>query len=173
MICMTQKELGELVGLTARQLRNIDGEQDADHKLLIHSDEGKYDAALFVQRWVEIRVDKAVKKADSLEAVKARHEVIKAEKTALEVRKMRGELLDVRDLRRAWGDIANAVMQGMIHLPATLAPMVQGLDNIETITGMIDKEIRRALNQVADTPLPDYAVGEDDAAETEEDEQEA
>ena len=66
MILMTQKELGELAGRTARQLRNIDSEQDPDRKLLIHSEDGKYDAAAFVKRWVEIHVEKTEKRSESL-----------------------------------------------------------------------------------------------------------
>lgn len=163
---MTQKELAELVGLTDRQIRNIDKEQPDDEKLCVKSDGGKYDAAIFVQRYVAFRVRKereSLEREDEndLDAVRARHEVQKIEKTKLEVARMRGELVDVADVRRLWGDIANSVMQGLIHLPNTIAPMVQGLTNVEVINSIIDKEIRRVLNGIADTPLPEYAAKEE------------
>lgn len=168
-IYLTQKELGELAGKSDRQLRNIDNTLEPEKKLLIKEDGGtKYDAALFVQRWVNYQVDKVTQGMKDLDAVKARHEIVKTEKTTLEVQKMRGELIDVHDLRKAWGDVANTVMQGMIHLPSTIAPMVQGLDNVEVIGSIIDAEIRRVLNHIAETPLPSYAA---DIVETTEEEE--
>jgi hypothetical protein len=62
-------------------------------------------------------------------------------------------------------------MNGMIHLPATIAPMVQGLENMEAITGIIDREIRRVLNGIADTPLPAYAADETPEEEEEQEDQ--
>lgn len=161
-IYLMQKELAELVGKTDRQIRNIDKEQEDGKRLLVKGDGGKYDASVFVQRWVNLQIDKVTEGMEDLDAVKARHEIVKTEKTTLEVQKMRGELLDVTDVRKAWGDIANTVMQSMIHLPSTLAPMLRGLDNVEVIGSIIDAEIRRVLNGIADTPLPDYAVKSED-----------
>ncbi|MBQ8708506.1 MAG: hypothetical protein IJ523_10505 [Succinivibrionaceae bacterium] len=164
---MTQKQLGELVNLTDRQLRNIDKEH-ADDPLLIKGESGKYDAAAFIRRWVEIKIEKASNGENDLDAVRAEHEVIKTEKTRLEVERMRGNLVDVQDIRRLWADIANTVTQSLIRLPATLAPMVQGLENIEVINGIIANEINRVLNGIAETPLPDYAAADDDAEKDEE-----
>ena len=166
-VYLMQKELAELVGKTDRQIRNIDRDQDDGRKLLVKGEDGKYDAAVFVQRWVSLQVERITEGMEDLDAVKARHEIVKTEKTTLEVQRMRGELIDVHDLRKAWGDVANTVMQGMIHLPSTIAPMVQGLDNVEVIGSIIDAEIRRVLNAIAKTPLPDYAAGAEEAPETE------
>ena len=78
-------------------------------------------------------------------------------------------MASMRDIiRKAWGDVANTVMQGMIHLPSTIAPMVQGLDNVEVIGSIIDAEIRRVLNNIAATPLPSYAADEPTTEEQEE-----
>lgn len=170
-IFMTQKQLGELVNLTDRQLRNIDKEH-ADNPLLIKGEGGKYDAAAFIRRWVEIKVAKATDGESDLDAVRAEHEIVKTQKTRLEVERMRGNLVDVQDIKRLWGDIANTVTQSLIRLPATLAPMVQGLENIEVIHGLIETEINRVLNKIADTPLPEYAAA-DDAEEKDDDESEA
>ena len=63
----------------------------------------------------------------------------------------------------------NTIMQAMIHLPSTIAPMVQGLQSVEIINSIIDAEIRRVLNGLAETPLPEYA-GEDAEAGAEDEE---
>jgi phage terminase Nu1 subunit (DNA packaging protein) len=168
-ISMTKKELANVAGYTYRRLYDIDKDLPDGKKLFEQSEGGKYDLAIFVQRWVEYNVSHS---ADTdvydLEEVKAKHEVIKAEKTQLEVDKMRGQLIDVQDVRRLWGNIANTVMQNMIHLPSKLAPMLQMMDNIELIKDIIDTEIRKILNEIADTPLPDYAAeGESEESEDE------
>ena len=168
---MTKKELATVAGYTYRRLYDIDRDQPKDKKLFVESEDGKYDLALFVQRWVEYNVHQATAGGgtDDLDTVKARHEVIKAEKTQLEVDKMRGQLIDVQDVRRLWGDIANTVMQNTIHLPSKVAPMLRMMDNTEVIAGIIDTEMRKALNDIADTPLPTYAASGPDDANSEED----
>jgi phage terminase Nu1 subunit (DNA packaging protein) len=94
---------------------------------------------------------------------------VKTKKTELEVAKMEGRLVDVQDVRRLWGDIANTVMQNMIHLPSKVAPMVVMMKSAEQIAAIIDREVRDILNSIADAPVPEYAQasisdeeGEDD-----------
>ena len=169
----TKQELAELTGLTYRQLYNIDKklrEEDEDKALFVKGEDAKKcDLALFVQRWVAYNVEKSSVDAGDLDAVKAAHESVKMRKTQLEVDRMEGTLVDVQEVRKIWGDIANTIMQGMIHLPATLAPMVRGMDNVEVIGSVIDAEIRKVLEGLAETPLPSYLLlsEEDDEDEAE------
>ena len=157
---MTKKELAQIAGYTYRRLYDIDRDQPQEKKLFVESEGGKYDLAIFVQRWVDYNVNKEASEVDDLDTVKARHEVVKTQKTELEVARMRGQLIDVQEVKRLWGDIANTVMQNMIHLPSKLAPMLLMQDNAEVIADMIGKEIRAALEEIADTPLPTYAAEE-------------
>lgn len=167
---LTKKELATIAGYTYRQLYNIDRDLPEERKLFVESEGGKYDLAIFVQRWVDYNVNKEAPEVEDLDVVKARHEVIKAQKTELEVERMRGQLIDVQDVRRLWGDIANTVMQNMIHLPSKLAPMLRMMDSQERIAAVIDQGIRDVLNALADTPLPDYAADSAGEEESEEDE---
>ena len=142
-------------------------------KLFVKCEDGKYDLAIFVQKWVDYNVSNEVSDEwQDLDLVKAKHEVVKTQKTELEVARMRGQLIDVQDVRRLWGDIANTVMQNMIHLPSKIAPMVLMMDNVEVVAGIIDEEIRKILNEIAETPLPDYAATEDEDDEESEGEDE-
>lgn len=160
-ISLTKKELATVAGYTYRRLYDIDRDLPEGKKLFVKGEDGKYDLAIFVQKWVEYNVANEVSDewAD-LDLVKAKHEVVKTQKTELEVARMRGQLVDVSDVRRLWGDIANTVMQNLIHLPSKLAPMLQMLDNVEIIASIIDEEIRKILTEIAETPLPDYAAEE-------------
>lgn len=167
---MTKKELASIAGYTYRRLYDIDRDLPDGKKLFVKSEDGKYDLAIFVQKWVDYNVASEVSDDwQDLDLVKAKHEVVKTQKTELEVAKMRGQLIDVQDVRRLWGDIVNTVMQNMIHLPSKIAPMVLMMDNVEIVSNIIDEEIRKILTAIAETPLPDYAADETEEDEEDED----
>ena len=169
---MTKKDLASLTGYTYRRIYDIDRDLPPDKKLFVAGDGGKYDAAIFVQRWVDFKVNRETENIEDLDAVKARHEAVKIEKTELEVARMRGALIDVQDVKRLWGDIANTVMQNMIHLASKIAPMLRMMDNTEVIANLIDTEVRKTLTDIANTPLPSYAADESETEESEEDDEE-
>ena len=165
---MTKKELANIAGYTYRRLYDIDRDLPPERKLFVAGEGGKYDLALFVQRWVDYNVRNETDDIEDLDAVKARHEAVKIEKTELEVAKMRGQLIDIQDVKRLWGDVANTVMQNMIHLASKIAPMLRMLDNTEVIANIIDTEVRKTLIDIANTPLPSYAADEAEDEESEE-----
>jgi len=166
------KELANIAGYTYRRLYDIDRDLPPERKLFVAGEGGKYDLALFVQRWVDYNVRNETDDIEDLDAVKARHEAVKIEKTELEVAKMRGQLIDIQDVKRLWGDVANTVMQNMIHLASKIAPTLRMLDNTEVIANMIDTEVRKTLIDIANTPLPSYAADEAEDEESEEDDKE-
>lgn len=168
---LTKKELAQAAGYTYRRLHDIDRDLPKEKKLFVAGEGGKYDLALFVQRWVAYNVDHECADGEDLDAVKARHEVVKTQKTELEVARMRGQLIDVQDVRRLWGDVANTVTQNLLHLPSKLAPQLMMMENQEVIASIIDEGIRNILNTIAETPLPDYAAVESENEESEADEE--
>ena len=165
MIELNQKGLAELASRTDRMLRMIDKELPDEKKLLVKTESGKYDAGLFVQRWTAYQIEKATDGIDDLDAVKARHELVKTEKTTLEVARLRGELVSAQDVKRLWGDIAHTVMQNLLHIPGSVAPVVQGMTSTEAIQEILDAEVRRALNAISESPLPAYAAENGDEEE--------
>ena len=88
-----------MAGYTYRRLFDIDKGLAKDKKLFVEGENGKYDAAAFVQRWVDYQVGEATGKSMGLEEAKAVHEQVKIEKTRLEVARMQGELIDVNEVR--------------------------------------------------------------------------
>lgn len=171
MIGLTKKELANAAGYTYRRLYDIDRELPKDKKLFVAGEDGKYDLAMFVQRWVAYNVNSVTTQAEDLDTVKARHEVIKTQKTEIEVAMMRGRLIDVTDAKKLWGDVANTVTQNLMHVPSKVAPMLRMMDNTESIADIIGEEIRKVLENIAETPMPVYAL--DGTAANEEDESEA
>ena len=112
---LTKQELADLVGITYRQLYNINkklSEEDEGKTLFVKGEDAKKcDLAIFIRRWVDYNVSRVSVDAEDLDAVKAQHETVKMRKTQLEVDRMEGSLVDVQDVRKLWGDIANTIMQ--------------------------------------------------------------
>lgn len=168
---MTKKDLANIAGYTYRRVFDIDRDLPPEKKLFVAGEGGKYDLAIFVQRWVDYNVHRETDDIEDLDTVKARHEAVKIEKTELEVARMRGALIDVQDVKRLWGDIANSVMQNMIHLASKIAPTLRMMDNTEVIANLIDTEVRKILEDIANTPLPSYAAEESEESEEDTDEE--
>lgn len=166
-IYLTKKELATVAGYSYRRLHDIDMGLPEDGKLFVKGEGGKYDLALFVQRWVKYNTD--CEADQSLDDAKTKHEIIKTRKTALEVARMEGRLVDIQEIKRLWGGVANNVMQNMMRLPSKVAPRLVMMENSQAIEGIIDTEVRNILEQIADTPLPEeaYESGSDGEDETE------
>lgn len=167
-IFLTKKELATVAGYTYRRLHDIDMSLPEGDKLFVKGEGGKYDLALFVQRWVRYNVDNESEAEQSLDDAKTKHEIIKTRKTELEVAKLEGRLVDVYEIRRLWGGVASTVMQNMIRLPSKVAPRLIMVGNVDLISGILDEEIRLVLNEIAETPLPETAA---EATTDEEDEE--
>lgn len=162
---MTKKELASIVGYTYRRLYDIDRDLPEGKKLFVESEGGKYDLAIFVQKWVAYNVEREACEEWDIDLVKAKHELVKTQKTEIEVARLRGQLIDVQDVKRLWGNIANTVMQNFVHLPSKVAPMLQMMESVDAIRGILDVEIRKILEGIAETPLPEYAAEEEDGGE--------
>ena len=167
---MTKKELANVAGYTYRRIHDIDTELPENEKLFVPMADGsgKYDLSLFVQRWVKFNLHRQASHVDDLESVKAKHEAIKTQKTELEVARMRGELVDVQDVKRLWAGIATTVTRNMLHFASRTAPMLRMMDSVETIADILDTEIRKTLEGISQTPLPDYAADKDEEDEGDE-----
>lgn len=169
-IYLTKKELATIAGYTYRRLYDIDMGLPENGKLFVKGEGGKYDLALFVQRWVQYNVDNETGDDQTLDEVKARHEIVKTRKTELEVARLEGKLVDVQEIRKLWGGVASTVMQNMIRLPSKVAPRLVMMKDVKMIGQIIDTEIRDVLTQIADTPLPEEAATETTDAEEESEE---
>ena len=162
----TKKELATIAGFSYRRLHDIDTELPSDKKLFVKGEAGKYDLAIFVQRWVKYRTETAEEETEELSKVKAQHEKIKKEKTEIEVARMRSEYVPMADVARTWQNIAAIVSNRLVTLPEKVAPSLVMIDNPDTIKATIMREVRDMMNMIVNTPL----IGEDDFKPTEEEE---
>ena len=165
---MTKKELAQLAGYTYRRLFDIDRDLPPDKRLFVLLDNNKYDAALFVQRWVAYNVARESTGPQDLDTVKAIHEQVKTRKTELEVARLEGSLVDVDEVRRLWANIAKTVQSNMMQLPSQVAPLLLSRDSVEHIADILQTAIRERLEIIADTPLPDVGAAKEAEEEAEE-----
>lgn len=169
---MSKKDLSALAGMTYRRLHEIDTALPIEKKLFVPLDNDKYDAVLFVERWVNYNVTKDNDVDMSLEDAKAKHEQVKIAKTELEVARMRGELIEVSAARRMWKNMITTAVQNFLNLPFLIAQQIFMIDNMDVVTGIIDREIRNVLTNIANTPVAESDGWEGDGEEeTEEDEE--
>ena len=134
---LTKKQLAEASGYSYRRLHDIDMELPEKEKLFVKSEGGKYDLALFVQRWAKYSVGAQTSGEDTLDEVRATHEKIKTRKTELEVAQMEGRLVDVTEVRKLWAEIVTRVTQNLLKMPSKVAPqlvMVGSADRSEEHT---------------------------------------
>lgn len=168
-IALTKKELAELTGLSYRRIFDINTDLPQDKKLFVPAENGKYDLATFVRRWISYSVEKNTTEEMSLDAAKTIHEQVKIQKSQTELARMRGELVEVTEVQQAWVDIATTVRQSITTLPQKIAPKVYMVDNMNIVIGLIDEEITEVLNNIADTPI---RAAETPGKETEAEEEE-
>lgn len=170
---MTKKALAALAGYSDEWLRRVNKELPEGKKLFVPAEGGGYDPATFVQRWVEYNVESMEQDGtEDLDAVKARHELVKMQKTQLQVQRMRGDLVDVADVKRLWGEIGNTISRRIMNIPARIAPEIAGIEDAGEIASILDGAVREELEILSASPIPDYARAADAEDEEEETEKE-
>ena len=168
------KELATLVELTPRRLYQINEELEEDKKLFVREDGNKADLGTFVRRWVEYQKSLVRRSGEiTLEEAKTQHEIIKTEKTKYEVKRLQGEMVLASEVIELGQEIAVGVKNNLLHIPATLAPVLCAMDDAEEIEAAMTQVIREALEEMS--RLENWTPKELDAETIlqEEDEEEA
>lgn len=148
----TMKELAEMVGYTYRRIHDIDDELEDGDKLFVKGAGGRYLLDMFVQRWARYQVARATSGDRDLEQLKAQHEEVKIERARAELGKLKGELLDAREVTALWVNAATRCRQRFMEIPARVTPQLIGENDEKRITQIIDSEIRAALVWMAELP---------------------
>jgi hypothetical protein len=138
-------ELGAIVGKTPQWIRQLTREG-----VLKQVDRGKYILGESVQAYIEhVAGGSEDNKKPRLNDVKTEHELIKKEKSELELAKLRGELHAAKDVERVMSDMILSVKSKLLALPARLAPQLAH-ESAEVVEKVIRKEINVALSSLAD-----------------------
>ena len=155
-ITLSRRQLADAAGYSYRRLHDIDSALPEGEKLFVESEGRKCDLALFVQRWAAYCAKMAAGAAGTtLEDEKARHEKLKADKTEIEVGRMRGEYVDINEIVRLWTNITGVVVNRLVNLPKKLAPQLVMIEDAETAEEIVARDLRDMMAMISNTPLPD------------------
>lgn len=80
---------------------------------------------------------------------KARQAAIDADKAEIELAKMVGALVDAATVRAEFSRRISAVREGLLQLPARLAPILTGENSLSVVQTTLDTELRAVLEQFA------------------------
>jgi phage terminase Nu1 subunit (DNA packaging protein) len=98
--------------------------------------------------------------AEDLELTQERARLARAqtEKTELEVRRLKGELIPRQEVERAWGNMIAAFRARMVAIPTKLAPRVSGATPVEA-KALLEEAIHEALAELAAGRAPAEPAG--------------
>lgn len=169
-IGLTKKQLAEAAGYTYRHIHEIDKRMPEDEKLFVPvMGTDKYDLSIFLQRWVDYKISEKGEKAEKMDSIAMRRENAKADKLEFELDRLRGVYVKLSEVRIAWQSVAGVVRSRFINLPKKLAPALVMIGDPDIIEEAIWREVRDALDLIAQTPLPGQADEQtEDADEDEE-----
>lgn len=157
-------ELAAIVGKSTRWLRQLttDG-------VLKQVGRGKYLLGDAIQSYVE-HVSGGGKEDDDgkprLIDHKTEHERIKAEKAALELAEMRGELHASEDVESVMSDMLTAFRQKILAIPTKLSPQITGISEINVIKGRLTAALHEALTELSNYDPDMFGKGATAGADT-------
>jgi hypothetical protein len=74
-----------------------------------------------------------------------RHEWLKVQKEDLELRRRRGELVELSDIEIVWSNIVSASQDRFLGIPGKLAPRLVSISSVHECQILLEREIREAL----------------------------
>ncbi len=148
---ITQSQAAELVGVTARRLRQIAQADDGPPQDF----NGQYPAREFGE-WLKrrhlsgISVGKDGEVYD-LEVERARLAKEQADKTAMENEERRGKLIDAEKAAGWWVQIITNAKTKILAIPTKAAPLVLGCKSLAQAKDVLEKLIHESLTELSAT----------------------
>lgn len=138
-------ELAAVIGKTPQWVRELtrDG-------VLKQISRGKYNLTESVQAYIKhVQNDGQDSDKPKYRDAKTEHELIKKEKSELELRALKGQLHEAKDVRRIMGDMIITAKARLQAIPMRIAPRLEDEPAVK-IESELTKEISEALRALAD-----------------------
>ena len=154
MAILTQEQAAEVVGLTARRLRQLADEGNGPAQTA----GGQYEARE-IGRWLKQRLMSELGVAQDgqaydYDAERARLTKAQADKTELEAAELAGALVRVDDVESEWARLLGAARSRLLSLPTKAAPRARVAVNDEEAQAVIEAEVLEALQELSDDGIP-------------------
>lgn len=156
-VFVTAKVMGQIIGVTDRQIRNL-----ANDGMIPRLSNGSYELVPALNAYIEnvklsAKEEKTeVRKEESLNREKLLHERAKRQKAELQVGQMRGQLHHSDTIRAVLTDMLANFKAKMLTMPVKTAPMLIGHKEIAIIQEILQDEVYEALNELKDYDPEDY-----------------
>lgn len=168
---VNQKELAQCLGISTRQVRNL---RDEGLFRTVKGNRG-YVLETCVQEYINFKVNAEMGRgaSRSVERIKADHEAIKKEISALKLRRMRQELHETADVEAFLSDMLVRFKDRLLSLPSKLAMQIAGETDINVLVQVLTRGFNEALGELSGYD-PDSIDGErvDQLDDEEEDDEE-
>jgi len=141
------QELQDITGHSRDQLLRM-----AKKGIVVRLDRGKYDLPGTVQNMIEDLKER--NKPESSDD-KKRLDSLKAEKLEMEIRNMKGELIEVDDISETVGKMIQATRSRILAHPKKAAPLLIGCKGIVEAEDILKRQVHEILN---DLSSPDFVA---------------
>lgn len=151
---LNQGQVASLCGLTTRRLRQFDEESAGPGR----NADGSYDEAA-VGLWLRARIAEEHGVANDGQAYdynaeRARLTKAQADKTELEVRELRAELVRLPIIEQHWQGMVAGMRGKLLSLPSRIAAQVAGPDRLQEVQEKAQTLVYEALTEIADDAVP-------------------
>jgi phage terminase Nu1 subunit (DNA packaging protein) len=145
-----QKEMAEILGLTARYIRDLESQG-----VISRLENGKYSIPDTVQAFIAFKA-KTPEDADLLQE-RTRLVKAQADRKELDLERARGEVLDTARAMQLWGAVCFQIRSKILSLPVKISPLLFSLKSISEIKERLEKSFHEVLNEISNPDLKKIA----------------
>lgn len=150
---VNQKELGAILGITDRRIRQLKEEYGLFRRGMTTEKKMKnYCLEKCVPEYINYKLEAEVQGGTNLnrEKEQAEHEQIKKKISVLRLRKLRRELHNAVDVEEFLTDMLLQFKNRLLSIPQKVAPLVVSEDDINLIMEKMEKEIFETLEELSE-----------------------
>lgn len=156
-VFVTAKVMGEIIGVTDRQIRNL-----ANDGMIPRMANGSYELIPALNGYIENlkvgqREEKTeIRKEEKFQEEKYLHERAKRQKTELQLGQMKGELHSADAVREVMTDMLSNFKAQILAMPTKAAPTLIGRSEISVIEDLLKDEVLAILMELKDYNPSDF-----------------
>lgn len=156
-LVVSGKVMGDIIGVTDRQIRNL-----AKEGVIPKLKNGSYELVPAIHAYIEnikikAEIDKAeIKDTENYNKEKTLHERAKRQKAELILGQMKGEFHSSTKVKSVMSDMLMNFKSKMISFPTKVAPLLTGRTEISVIEDILRGEVYEALTELSEYNPEDF-----------------
>ena len=150
---VTQKQLAEILNISARQVRELTNVHGLfEREVVDGKKQKKYRLEKCVPEYLSFKLKGEAKGGTfyNKEREQAEHEQIKKKISILKLRRLRRELHEAGDVEEYLTNMLMSFKSRLLLIPQKVAPLIVGEDDINRISEVLEKEIFETLEELSE-----------------------